>query len=465
MRLVEPRVVPPLDPGFCPAVLAHHALVNHARESGEGEHLVLALERSDGQITTYGTALFPPGHSRFAEGCEYAALLVKDLLWMRGGWRVVVGGPTEVGQYVQRAYAPGGEFAFEAEFMGGVYQQPFTVEVTTADEAPGPQEGGMPLGRHLEGCRIGLDLGASDYKLSAVVEGEAVWTEEFPWDPRPQSDPSYHYEHLMDGLKQAAAHLPRLDAIGVSAAGIYLNNRVAVASLFRGIPPEVFDAQVRDLFLRIQKDWGGIPLEVANDGDVTALAGSMSLEASNVLGIALGSSEAGGYVDGEGNITGWLNELAFVPFDYQPGAASDDWSHYPGVGSQYLCQVGAARMAPWAGIELDPALGLPEKLKAVQELMAAGDERARRVYETLGVWTGYAIALYADFYNLEHVLVLGRVTSGEGGTILRDTAQHVLREEFPELGHQVKLHLPEETERRHGQAVAAASLPALSEED
>src|SRR5262249_38320171 len=211
-----------------------------------------------------------------------------------------------------QTYAAGGARAFDAEFMGGIYEHPFTVVVTDADRVPAEKETSVPLGRHLDGCRVGFDLGASDRKASAVIEGEAVFSEEIPWNPRSQSDPDYHYQGVLDSIQRAAAHLPRLDAVGGSAAGVYIGNRARGASLFRGVPKEAFDAKIADMFLRIGQELG-VPLEVVNDGEVTALAGSMSLGENPVLGLAFGSSLAAGYVNAAGNITGWLNELAFAP--------------------------------------------------------------------------------------------------------------------------------------------------------
>ncbi|MBO5981114.1 MAG: ROK family protein, partial [Clostridia bacterium] len=66
-----------------------------------------------------------------------------------------------------------------------------------------------------------------------------------------------------------------------------------------------------------------------------------------------------------------------------------------------------------------------------------------------------------EFYDIKHVLIMGRVTSGEGGTILLAKAQEVLDVEFPELAKKITLHIPDESSRRVGQSVAAASLPDL----
>ena len=210
------------------------------------------------------------------------------------------------------------------------------------------------------------------------------------------------------------------------------------------------------------REIGDVPVEVANDGDVTALAGAMDLDDGGVLGIAMGTSEAGGYVDISGNITGWLNELAFVPVDYDENAMVDEWSGDYGCGVKYFSQDAVIKLAPAAGIELDSSLSPAEKLKVVQDLHRAGDVRAEKIFETIGVYFGYAIAYYAMFYRIKHVLILGRVTSGEGGNIVLAKAKEVLETDFAELNHTIKLHIPDESSRRVGQSIAAASLPNIN---
>ena len=421
--------------------------------------LVIGLERGDNSLSVYRTVCLDEGSESAALNLVFAERVVKMLLWQRGGWRIIVGGPQSVGEHIRRVYSMGGARKFDAEFMANVYEHPFKVDITGADKVPAPNEGSVRLGGHLEGCRIGFDLGASDRKVAAVKDGEAVYTEEVVWDPRNASDPRYHFEQINIALKTAAQHLPRVDAVGGSAAGVYINNRPRVGSLYRGVPKPLFDTQIRNLFVDLQKAWGGIPFAVVNDGEVTALAGAMSLDDAAVLGMALGSSEAGGYVTPTGELTTWLNELAFCPVDLDPQAPTDEWSGDQGVGANYFSQQAVFRLAPVAGITLDAKLGLAEKLKSVQELLNRGDERARLIFETIGCYVGYGVAHYADFYELRHVLILGRVTSGEGGNIIMARAQEVLQKEFPQLAAKVALHLPDESTRRVGQAVAAASLP------
>ncbi|MGQ9780465.1 MAG: ROK family protein [Bacillota bacterium] len=457
--LARPKVIPPLDPDFRPAVLAHRAYRAAVRATGRAVPVAIALERADGQTSVFRTEIGPAEEGWAALNLAYLERLVKFLLWQKGGWRLVVGGPAAIGNALAAIYSPGGERSFDAAFMSRVYERPFTVETTDLDRMPAEREWASPLGGHLEGCRIGFDLGASDRKVAAVIDGEVVFSEEVIWHPKLQADPRYHYHQIQAALHHAASFLPRVDAIGGSSAGVYVNNRVMVASLFRAVPEDLFAAEVKDLFVRLGDEWG-VPLVVINDGEVTALAGAMALNERNLLGIAMGSSEAAGYVTGEGKITTWLNELAFAPVDYNPAAPRDEWSGDRGCGVQYFSQEAVIRLAAAVGLPLAEAATPAEKLKAVQDRLAGGDERAEKIFATIGCYLGYAVAHYADFYELRHVLILGRVTSGEGGRIVQAEAAKVLKEEFPELA--ITLHLPEEeAERRVGQAIAAASLPEI----
>ena len=460
-KLAKPRVPPPLHRQFTPAVLANYAYLKSVQDSSRSAPLVIGLERHEGHFSVYRTQCFADASESAVLNLPYAERLVKMLLWQRGGWKIVVGGPRSVGEHIRQVYSSAGARSFDAEFMAGVYERPFTVDITDAAKVPEASEGTIPLGGHLDGCRLGFDLGATDRKVAAVLDGRAVFTEEVVWDPRNAADPQYHFDQIMSALRSGAAHLPRVDAIGGSAAGVYINSRPRAASLYRAVPKELFDTRIDSLFRDLRHAWGDIPFEVVNDGEVTALAGAMSLRDHAVLGIALGSSQAGGYVTESGEITTWLNELAFCPVDYHPQAPVDEWSGDAGCGAQYFSQQAVFRLLPEAGIVADPSLGPAERLKFVQERLRSGDERALRIFETIGCYVGYGVAHYADFYTLRHVLILGRVTSGEGGNIILKRAREVLRMEFPQLAETISLHLPDESSRRVGQAVAAASLPAL----
>jgi predicted NBD/HSP70 family sugar kinase len=460
---ISPRFRPVLDPSFMPASLWNRAFAAAVRDAGGGEPFALALERSDGSVSVFRTRVLPHDGTNAGLNLRYAERLLKFLLWQKGGYRVTVGGDARIAGHLRAVYSPEGPRDFDYEFMGErVYGRPMTIEHASFDRTPEEKETAAPLGRHLDGFRIGFDLGASDRKCAAVAEGKVVFSDEVPWTPSAQADPQYHFDGIYDSLRRAAAHLPRVDAIGGSAAGVYVNNEVRVGSLYRSVARDRFDSRVRRIFFELQRAWGGVPFEVVNDGEVTALAGSMALNDSAVLGIAMGSSLAAGYVTPQGAITSWLNELAFVPVDYRDRAPVDEWSGDGGVGAQYFSQQAVGRLLVPAAIDLPKDMPLPVKLEQVQRLAAAGDERALKIYDTIGVYFGYNIATYADFYEVRNLLVLGRVMTGVGGDRILSVAAEVLRTEFPELAERIRFHIPDETEKRHGQAIAAASLPTIS---
>lgn len=451
-----------LDEKFQPMAVVTKEFIADAEKVGS-QPIVIAIVRNQGYVSAYETKIYKDGIGKDEENFKFVERIAKSLLWIKGGYKIIIAGSKLVADKISEAYATkDGIRYFDADFMSTVYEKPFQVEHVPYEDAPKTSEATSPVGRHLDGCRIGFDAGGSDRKVSAVIDGEAVYSEEVVWFPKTNSDPDYHYQGILEAMKTAASHMPRVDAIGVSSAGVYVDNRIMVASLFLKVGKDDFDKKVKNMYIDVAKEIGeNIPVEVANDGDVTALAGAMDLNDVNVLGIAMGTSEAGGYVDVNGNITGWLNELAFVPCDYSEDAMVDEWSGDYGCGVKYFSQDSVIKLAPAAGIELDENLSPAEKLKVVQKLHEQGDERAAKIFETIGVYFGYTLAYYAMFYDIKHVLILGRVTSGEGGNIVLAKANEVLEKEFPELNSKMSLHLPDESNRRVGQSIAAASLPKI----
>jgi predicted NBD/HSP70 family sugar kinase len=460
LALIAPRIRPVLDPAFRPAVLANHAFRTAVRASERAVPVRIGLEQPDGNVSHFETEVFPEAHPGAAGNFNYIERITKLLIWSRGGYRFHFEGPAQIATQLDTHYRQSPTGRFDSDIVAArMFDHP--IEILHTNHLPPERRGAASLGRHLEGCRIGFDLGGSDRKVAAVIDGEIVFSDETVWDPYFEPDPQYHYDGIMESLRRAAAHLPRVDAIGGSAAGIYINNQVKVASLFRGVPADVFQTRVRNLFLEIRKAWNNVPFRVVNDGEVTALAGSMSLNRNRILGLSMGTSTAGGYVNAEGNITSWISELAFVPLDYNPSAPRDEWSGDYGCNVQYFSQQAVGRLLGPAGIPVDSHMPLPEKLKHVQTLMKEGDHRAAEIYQTIGTYLGYGVAHLAEFYDLENVLILGRVTSGPGGDLIISGAKQVLSAEFPELSGRIAFHIPDEKEKRHGQAVAAASLPEL----
>ena len=167
-------------------------------------------------------------------------------------------------------------------------------------------------------------------------------------------------------------------------------------------------------------------------------------------------------MNADGNVLGWINELAFAPVDLAPTAMQDEWSTDYGVGCKYFSQDSVIKLAPAAGIELDPELSPAEKLKVVQGLANEGHEGALDIFRSIGVYLAHTLVLYSAFYEIKTLLVLGRVASGVGGDLVISECNRVLAEEYPELAEQINVTLPDEMMRRVGQSVAAASLPELA---
>ena len=449
---IDIRNIPELDPGFIPLHRFNQAFLAEAKKP-----VGIAVERANGEMSAVETFIYGTPAMHEAD-CYYINRLVKTILWMKGGFRIYVRGDEGIYAYLKQAYSAGGCQAFDWDFMAGIFEHPF--EVVMTDKLPESKDAPKAIGGHMTGCRIGFDAGGSDRKVSAVIDGEAVYSEEVVWFPKINSDPDYHYEGIVAALKSAASHLPRVDAVGVSSAGIFINNRTMSASLFLKVPKDLYDSKVKDIYIRAITDtFGSVPYCVVNDGDVTALAGAMSLKTNSVLGIAMGTSEAVGFVDARGLITGWLNELAFVPVDANPEAMEDEWSHDIGCGVKYFSQDSVIKLAPRAGIALEEGLSPAEKLKVVQKLMEADDDRAAAVYRSIGVYLAHTLAYYYSLYECHHVLLLGRVMSGKGGDLIIATCRKVLADEYPEVAGALSLALPDEYFRRVGQSAVAASLP------
>ncbi|NLF24022.1 MAG: ROK family protein [Lentisphaerae bacterium] len=456
-----PKHAAPYDPGFRPAALWARAYRRLAAADPKRQTVRLALGRLDGIVFHYALDILPWSEATAAASYRLIERTLKYLLWQKGGCKVWVAGCPEAAARLAQDYRAGGARAFDAEVMGEtIFGAPFSVTACDASDLPAAREPQFRMGGCWKGCRIGFDLGGSDRKCAAVIDGEVVHTEEIPWSPVTQADWTYHRDGIEDSLKRAAAHLPRVDAIGGSSAGVFVNNEARIASLFRAIPRPDFDAHVRSLFRDIEKAWN-VPLVLMNDGEVTALAGSLSLNDRPVLGMAFGTSLAGGYCGGDGGLTPWLNELAFVPIDFRSaGAPQDDWSRDFGVGAQYLSQQAVGRLAVAAGAPFAPdCTGLPERLAEMQRRLAAGDTLARDIFTAVGRFLGYAVAHADSFYTLKRFLALGRVTSGDAGDIIIRESTQVLRDEFPDIAEKVTIEMPDEKSKRHGQAVVAASLP------
>ncbi|MBO6280798.1 MAG: ROK family protein [Bacilli bacterium] len=452
---------PILEPEFKPAIIELRNFENEVNKFKNKEHVVVSVERAGGYIYRREFDILPKGIDD-ERNIFIVERLIKCILWVVGGYKIYIAGPHYIYEKIKEFYSPNKLRDFDFHFMSTVFEKEMEVIECSYEDIPNQKSSSIPIGGHLEGRRIGFDVGGSDIKVSAVVDGKVIDSKEIVWLPKLNEDINYHYDFFYKAMKDAVDVLGGdVDAIGISAAGVIVENKPMVSSIFIKVPKENFDL-VKGAYIntvhRLEKELGHkIPFEVANDGDVTALAGAIDLKDNCVLGIAMGTSEAVGYVDEHGNLTGWFSELAFMPVDFNKNAEVDEWSKDFGVGCKYFSQDAVIKLAPKAGIVLDESLTLADKLKVVQKLHEEGHEGAKQIFESIGVYLAYTIAFYAEFYKIKHLILLGRVTSNKGGEVILKVAKETLEKEFPEY-RDIDIRMPSDFMRRLGQSIAAASL-------
>jgi predicted NBD/HSP70 family sugar kinase len=475
--LQRPKVPAPLDPNFSPLVLGKRAYLKAVKE--EKDKLEWALPRADG-CARYSLPVFKDGTVNAEASVCLAGYLIQEMIWQRGAASLLLAGPPKICEALKTAFSVGGAYEFEAKSMpnvSGTPDKPFEVKIVSAGELPPSKDSPQVCGKDANGCRLAFDLGKSDIKTVAVKDNEVLYSKETEWDVT-NVDPEYHYKAVLDALKLAKAALPKVDAIGGSATGtLGANNEATWCDIFPNVPPDVYKAKVVNIFARLAKELAGdVPLKVINDGEVTALAAVQKIKAGNVLGISMGSSEGGGYANEDGNLMGWINEMCYIKLDLNPEAPTDPWTKgaHRGVSHMYLGQRGATKHA-YKVVDVPDNYKYPHPdmctikhedhaqcLKLIQKGMAdpQQEKKVSQLYETVGVYLGYALAQYSEFYKINHLMVLGRVSKGKGGDLMMATAQEVLETEFPELP-KIKFHTADDHFKAVGQCIAAAALPTV----
>lgn len=447
------KFIPTLDKNFKPIIVEYNDFIKKVKSYGSNASVSVCVERNKGYNYVFNMPVYPDGVAD-EENYKIVERMVKAVLWIVGGYKIFVKGSSVLYEKLKRAYSKTGERAFDNEFMSTCYLKDF--EVIYSDETFISKENPVSLGGHINGNRIGFDAGGSDFKICAVVDGQTIYSEEIVWNPKTQTNPDYHYEMIEKGLNKAKSHLGKVDAIGVSSAGVIIDDCLMVSSLFLGVDKTNCLEKCQKAFVNvIEKTFPNVPYAVANDGDITALAGSMSLGLKSVMGMAMGTSEAVGYINEKGDINGWISELAFCPVDLNENAEVDEWSTDKGVGCKYFSQDAVIRLYENAGKKFDEKLTKAEKLSFVQTLLEKGDKLAEEIYENIGIFLGYTLPFYHKFYRMKHLLIMGRVVSGRAGQIIVDNAKKVLKEEF---NLEIDLILPDEKSKRVGQSIASSSL-------
>ena len=248
---------PLLDPAFIP-----FGVWRREYEKEASRPFALAVERDHGAVSVFETKL--RGEDFAEANYRYIERFVKLLLWSAGGLRVWLCGDDALAKRLQAEYCPDGRRAFDVGFMQDVFEVPFEIVICDWAHLPKPNEKPIRVGGHTNGCRIGFDAGGSDRKVSAVIDGQTVYSEEVVWHPKTSEDLSYQYDGIVSAFKTAASKLPRVDGIGVSSAGTFVGNSPMVSSLFLKIPRAQRE-QVKSIYDRAAKEIGDVPIVVANE--------------------------------------------------------------------------------------------------------------------------------------------------------------------------------------------------------
>ena len=296
-----------LDKNYKPAILELRKFKEDVLASENPNKLIIAVERNNGYIYRKELDVFADGVND-ERNVFIVERLIKSILWVVGGFKIYIAGSHHIYSQISSYYKDGGLRDFDYHFMSNVYESEVTVVEATYETIPAAKESSIPALGNLQGRRIGFDAGGSDRKASCVVDGEVIYSEEVVWFPKLNSDPDYHYQHIYEAMRNAVDKMGGdVDAVGVSSAGVYIDNKAMVASLFIKVAKDDFDKKIKNIYINVvhqlEEELGHpISLVVANDGDVTALAGAIDLKDTGVLGIAMGTSEAVGYVNAEGTL-------------------------------------------------------------------------------------------------------------------------------------------------------------------
>lgn len=376
--------------------------------------------------------------------------LILTLLWTIGGDHILFKGNHDFYLYLKKQIGNDEEIQKSFKEIQRIFSKEVVLEEIN-EEYP-KITAKTPFISYFDGNLIGLDLGGSDRKLSVIKDGKLIYSEEMLWNPKEAKDPAYQYNGILESLEKGRSLLPHIDSIGISVAGVVRDNELLSTSLYASVNEEEKYVCSRDVFKKIiSEHFADIPYSVFNDGDVSAIGASLYFKKSNVLGLSLGTSLAGGFIKG-GNLFNWLNELSKVPLNYSPDARKHYSLDISGAAGEYLSQKGIISLVEEDGIKLSGTLA--NKLKEIQRLAEEGNDIVLSAYHDIGLYLGEALRFFYEFYHFESVLLLGRVMSGRGGEIIKDIANKYLLEN----GLKIDFISPDEDFIRLGQSYIVSSL-------
>ena len=122
---MELKVKSVLDKQFQPMSLVVREMREATKE--DGQDIVIGIVRNNGYVSAYKTRIYKDGVGKDDVNFRFIERMVKALLWVRGGYKIIIAGSPVVGEKIKAAYAKGGLRDFDNGFMARCYEHPFEV--------------------------------------------------------------------------------------------------------------------------------------------------------------------------------------------------------------------------------------------------------------------------------------------------------------------------------------------------
>ncbi len=278
---------------------------------------------------------------------------------------------------------------------------------------------------------LAADLGGTNLRVAAVLSGGEILhltKEPVPNDVSPVRLCSLVHE-MANECVRAIDHALVITAVAFTAPAPIPKNFDGVLTKLPNIPSLVGMNLKRDLF-----EIFDLPVIAENDATAAGIGEAWMGASRNVstsVCVTLGTGIGGGIIingeplRGPDGIGGEIGHICVEP-DGQPCGCG---SH--GCVEQYASATAIVRMATEAGMDVRNA-------KEVYEAWAAGDKRARAVFDRMGRYLGISLAGLANTLNPEIFVLCGGVTDGWDAFESQVEAEIALRA-YPAAADRAKL--------------------------
>jgi hypothetical protein len=414
--------------------------------------------------------IHPPGSADYELSLHFAAAKCQNRCVITGARTVRIASDDTLVSDLRRVFearfckadfGKGWESGSVSDYLSVYNGAPFAI--TAADRGddgpPAATETAVRSGGRVRpGAAVGVDIGNQSFKVAVVAFDEADGFElksTKVFRTRPEGGAAALTSgDLLDRVEKAVrecctkadVELDAVVGIGIAWPGAVRDGRIAATSnLFRELS-DVFDLSTKRLIpegltrvigLRttVSERFGGKPTELVNDGSAAALYWSRAAGLKSAVVVVLGTSVAGGYVNGRGEVGGLLTEFGRCVIDLDRAAPPHFHTRIRGlarslVGTEALAASLNKAMAGREGL----ARTVFDKENAGREacaVLAAGDAAAaavvRRELEVMGRNLGVLlIEIRTHIPEAEHFVIGGGLAGTAAGRIITARAERDL---------------------------------------